>query len=136
MEKNMNMEIFFPGNKRVNAAFNGFTVMTDQPKDNEGDNSAPEPFALFFASIGTCAGFYVLSFFNKRNIPIMGLKLNLRTERNPETMMINKVLIDISLPSSFPEKYKEAVIRSAEFCTVKKHIDKPPIFEINAQIIQ
>ncbi len=125
------MEIIFPGGKKVDASFKGFIVKTDQPTIEGGDNSAPSPFDLFFVSLGTCAGFYVLSFLQERNIPTNGLKMNLRTERNTETGMTSKVTMDINLPSDFPEKYREAVIKSAKYCTVVKHIHNPPAFEIN-----
>jgi len=52
----MEMEITFPGGKKVNSTYKGFTVETDQPKDEGGDGSAPEPYDLFLSSIGTCTG--------------------------------------------------------------------------------
>ena len=65
----MNMEIVFPAGKKVNALYRGFTIETDQPENGGGDGSAPSPFDLFLASIGTCVGFYVLSFCHERSIP-------------------------------------------------------------------
>ena len=62
------MQVTFPGNMKVEAYFKGYTITTDQPKDEGGDESAPSPFDLFLASIATCAGYYVLSFCQKRNI--------------------------------------------------------------------
>ncbi|MDA8242639.1 MAG: osmotically inducible protein OsmC, partial [Elusimicrobia bacterium] len=56
------MEITFPGGKKVNALWHGFEIATDQPKSSGGDNSAPAPFDLFLASLGTCAGIFVLGF--------------------------------------------------------------------------
>jgi ribosomal protein S12 methylthiotransferase accessory factor len=71
----MEMRIRFPGNKAVSAQFNGFTVLTDQPKESGGDDSAPAPFDLFLASIATCAGIFVLSFCRKRGLSTAGLEL-------------------------------------------------------------
>lgn len=62
------MEIIFPGGKKVNALYKGFTIETDQSKSDEGEASAPAPFDLFLASIGTCAGIYVIRFFEKREL--------------------------------------------------------------------
>ena len=126
----MDMEIIFSGGKKVDVLYKGLKIQTDQSKKNGGEGSAPQPFDLFLASIGTCAGIYVLSFCNKRNIPIKNIKLLLHTEKNTETKMINKIMIDIQLPPEFPEKYKQAVISSAELCSVKKHLYNPPEFEI------
>ena len=61
--------ITFDGNKKVFAHFRDFTVHTDQPEKFGGENSAPEPFEIFLASIGTCAGFFVASFCQSRSIP-------------------------------------------------------------------
>ena len=126
----MDMEIVFRGGKRVNAMYKGFTIKTDQPEHSGGDNSAPSPFDLFLASIGTCAGIYILSFCQARDIPTRGLKLIQRTQRNSETRMIEKIIIEIQLPPGFPEKYRRTVIHSAELCAVKKHIHSPPAFDI------
>lgn len=118
----MDMEIVFPGGKGVNAIYENFTIMTDQSVREGGDGSAPEPFDLFLASMGTCAGIYVLSFCQHHDLPAEGISLIQTAERNPETRMIDRVNIDIRLPADFPQKYRKALIRSAEQCSVKKHI--------------
>ena len=126
----MDMEIVFPGGKRVDAIYKGFTINTDQSKHAGGDGSAPAPFDLFLASIGTCVGIYILVFCQERNIPAEDIKLILRTEKNIGTGIIGKITIEIQLPPEFPERYKKSVIRSAELCSVKKHMEKPPIFDV------
>jgi len=130
----MDMEIVFPGGKRVDALYKGFTIKTDQPAYAGGEESAPAPFDLFLASIGTCAGIYVLSFCRERNIPTQGARLVLRTERNPQNKMVTRIEIGIQLPEGFPDRYKEAVIRSAEMCAVRKHLQRPPNIEVRAGI--
>ena len=130
----MEMEIVFPEGKKVDAFYKDHTIKTDQPKSSGGGGSAPAPFDLFIASIGTCAGIYVLSFCQERNIPTDKIKLILKTEKNEETKMITKIRIEIKLPSDFPEKYKKAVVKSAELCAVTKHIHNPPEFEIHSKI--
>ncbi len=126
----MEMVIDFPGGSRVDAHFGTFTVKTDQPPEA----SAPTPFATFLASIGTCAGIYVLGFCRQRGIPTEGLRLIERLEVDRLTGMVTKVLLDIEVPPSFPAKYKDAVIRSAEQCAVKKHFEHPPKFEISTVV--
>ena len=122
----MEMEITFPGGARVDANFGGFTVPTDQPPYS----SAPTPFATFLASIGTCAGIYVLGFCNQRGIPTDGIRIIQRMYSDPRTGLIGQIDLDIQLPPAFPEKYKSAVIRSAEQCAVKKHLEHPPAFNV------
>ncbi len=130
----MDMVITFPGNKKVNSTYKGFTVHTDQPIDEGGDNTAPEPFDLFLASIGTCAGIYVASFCRERGIDTTDLKLLLSFQRNNTTWMVEQINIHIQLPAGFPEKYRGAVIRSAEMCFVKKHLANPPQFHLSTSI--
>jgi ribosomal protein S12 methylthiotransferase accessory factor len=130
MKGDLRLLISFPGGKRVNANYKGFTVKTDQPGGEGGENSAPSPFDLFLCSIGTCAGFYVLDFCQERKIPYEGIELSLTTEKNQTKGLIGKIVIEIKLPAEFPEKYREAVIRVANLCTVKKHLANPPEFQI------
>ena len=124
------MKISFPGGKKVDAEYKGFTIETDQPKRSGGNGTAPEPFSLFVASIGTCTGVYVLGFCQKRKIPTEDIELILRMDKDKETNMIDKINIEIQVPENFPDNYKNAVIKSAELCTVKKHLEKPPIINI------
>lgn len=130
----MNMEISFPGGARVDASFGEFVVKTDQPPMGGGEGAAPTPFALFLASIGTCAGIYVLGFCRQRNIPTDDIRIRQRLEVNPFTRMVERVNLDIELPADFPERYAPALIKSAELCAVKKHLEAPPVFEIQTHI--
>lgn len=117
---------------KVYADYKGHTIVTDQPVKSGGDDTASAPFDLFLASLGTCAGFYVKMFCVQRNIPADGITLDLETEYNTAEHMIGKVIIKINLPVDFPDKYKSAVIAAAESCAVKKHIQRPPAFEVVA----
>ncbi len=128
----MDMKITFPGGKRVDAEYNGFTHKTDQPASGGGDNSAPSPFDLFLASLGTCAGFYVLSFCQGRGIDVSQIELRQSMDWDLESHMIGQVNIEIVLPASFPEKYRAAVVQAAHACTVKKHLQQPPKFNLYA----
>jgi ribosomal protein S12 methylthiotransferase accessory factor len=130
----MEMIITFPGGQKVDSQFKGHTVRTDQPEKAGGEGSSPSPFDLFFHSIGTCAGYYVLSFCQERDIPTEDIRVLMNTQRDSETKMVKKIDIDIQLPKGFPEKYLKAVKASADKCTVKKHILHPPAFNIAAQI--
>lgn len=128
----MTMEITFPGGARVDAQFNGMRIATDQRPPGGGNGSAPEPFTLFLASIGTCAGIYVLNFCNQRGIPTDGLRLRQDHEVDRTTGMVKRIELTIDLPADFPEKYVPSVIRSAELCAVKKHLMDAPKIDILA----
>ena len=124
------MEITFDGGKIVTAHTHGHKIITDQPVENGGTNTAPAPFDLYLASIGTCAGIYVKSFCDNRNIPAEGIKIIQSHEWNQETGLPTAIRLDIKLPEGFPEKYKASLIHVAELCKVKKSIASPPTFEI------
>jgi len=124
----MDMEITFPGGKRVDASAGTVQIKTDQSVSSGGDGSAPEPYMLFLASMGTCAGIYVLGFCQSRGLPTEGLKLTQKMEWDTVTHKLTQVQMNIHLPPGFPEKYKEAVIRAADQCAVKKTIQDPPEF--------
>ena len=131
----MEMEITFPGGARVDASFGDLSVKTDQPAQGGGSGSAPTPFATFLASIGTCAGIYVLGFCQQRGLPTKDIKIIQRMQSNPMTGLVGKISLDIQLPPDFPEKYKAAVIKSAEQCAVKKHLEHPPVFDVTTSAL-
>jgi putative redox protein len=128
---NMEMLIDFPGGSRVDAHFGPFTVATDQPPAA----SAPTPFALFLSSIGTCAGIYVLGFCQQRNLPTDGIRIMQRVHSNPTSGMVDKIDLEIQVPAEFPEKYRDSLIRSAELCAVKKHLENPPKFDVSTKVV-
>ncbi len=130
----MEMEVIFAGGKKVNTAYKGFIVETDQPKDEGGEGSAPEPYDLFLASIGTCAGVYVVYFCDERGLDTTGIKMTLEFDRNEEKHLVEAVRIHIDLPPGFPKKYKKAIIKTAGLCTVKRNIIDPPKFTVTAEI--
>jgi ribosomal protein S12 methylthiotransferase accessory factor len=132
----MELLIDFPGGDRVDAHFGGFTVMTDQPHADGSDPVAPSPFDTFLAALGTCAGIYVLGFCKPRGLPTQGLRIVQRTHRDPATGMVGKIDLEIQVPPGFPDKYLPALVRSAELCAVKKHIEKPPVFDVYTQILE
>jgi putative redox protein len=126
----MELLIDFPGGSKVDAHFSGFTVKTDQSVKGGGEGSAPSPFNIFLASIGTCAGIYVLGFCKQRNLSMEGIRILEKVNSNPATGMVDEIAIEIQVPESFPEKYYDALVRSADQCAVKKHLENPPKFNV------
>ena len=128
------MIVDFPGGARVDAHFGDFVVPTDQPPSGGGEGSAPTPLATFLSTIGTCAGIYVLGFCRQRGISTDGIRLVQRMSVDPVTRLVNDVQVTIELPAGFPEKYAEAVVRSAEQCAVKKHFENPPVIRVDSSL--
>ena len=126
----MEMIIDFPGGARVDAHVGAFTIQTDQPPVA----SAPTPFTLFLASMGTCAGIYVLGFCQQRGLPTEGIRIVQRMEKDPLTGLVSNVELEIQVPPTFPEKYHTSLVRSAEMCAVKKHLEHPPVFNVHTTV--
>jgi len=131
----MEMMIDFPGGARVDAHFGDLTLKTDQPPAGGGEGSAPSPFDTFLASIGTCAGIYVLGFCRQRGIPVEGVRIVQRMHHDPATGMVGKIDLEIQTPPGFPEKYLPALIRAADQCKVKKHLERPPQFDVYTKTV-
>jgi len=132
-ETTMSMEILLPGRKRVDATYNGFRICTDQPADAGGASSAPSPFDLFLASLGTCAGYYVLSFCQQRNLSTEGVSLTLSADWEEAKHRLARIRIEILLPRDFPDEYFDACVRAARQCTVKRHLDPALNVEVAAR---
>jgi ribosomal protein S12 methylthiotransferase accessory factor len=127
------MVVSFPGGKKVDSRYKQFTVRTDQPREEGGDGSAPEPYDLFLSSLATCAGVYILYFCEKRDISVDGLQMTVQAEKNEKTHLFEAIRLRIQLPPGFPEKYRSAVMRAAEMCTVKRSFADPPQVEVRLE---
>ena len=124
----MDLKVKFPGGLAVNADYGPFNIETNQ------DGTAPPPFALLLASIGTCAGIYVVYFCQERGIDTSKIKMKLEFDRDEKKNLTTAVHMHIDLPADFPPKYKKAAIKAAKLCTVKRNIADPPEFNISATI--
>ena len=128
------MSVTFPGGKRVDASYDGFTIATDQAVDSGGGGAVPEPFDYFLASIATCVGIYVLGFCQKREIPYEDVRIVQSWERDDEGKRIATIRIAIEVPPDFPDKYHKALIRAANQCSVKKAMENPPEFVVETVV--
>lgn len=124
------LAVSFPGGKRVDVDVGNFKIHTDQSQAHGGERSAPEPFAMFLASLASCAGIFALGFCQSRDLPTEGLALHLDWENDDKPPFAAKVVFRVELPQDFPEKYRASIIRSIEKCKVKHYIHNPPEFSI------
>jgi len=129
----MEMKITLEGKAKVIADMGNIKVVTDQPIP-AGDGTAPTPFQLFLASLGTCAGIFVKSFCDQRGIPTDNIYLTQKMNYDQSSHLISEMEIQIHLPAGFPEKYKEAVIKAADLCLVKRHLHTAPKITTTATI--
>jgi putative redox protein len=124
------MEIILGENQKVIAKYKDFEIVTDQPEKAGGDNTALSPFDLFMVSIGTCAGWYVKTYCQKRGISEEGIRIVQKSRFNAEKRLYDLIEIEIILPEGFPEQHREPLVKAASSCTVKKHMMQAPDFSI------
>jgi ribosomal protein S12 methylthiotransferase accessory factor len=127
----MDIEVYFEEGKRVNAQLGKHLVKTDQKEYAGGEDSAPAPFDYFLASLATCAGIFVKVFCDKRGIDSSGIKLTQKHITDPTTRRLSGIDIEIALPESFPDKYRAAVLKAADQCSVKRVLKDPPEIRVS-----
>lgn len=131
----MEMTVTFDGGLKVNAHLKNFIIQTDQPKSAGGDETAPEPFAHFLSSLGTCAGFFIVRFCQTRQISTDGIQLHQYNDWNKEKKLVENIHLEIELPDSFPKKYASALIRATNECSVKKTLMNPPNIHVTTKVV-
>lgn len=130
----IDIEVMFPGGKRVDARVGSHVVRTDQPLEAGGEDSAVAPFDLFLASLATCSGLYVLGFCQARGLSVVGVSLRQHVEIDPATKLPASITLTVQLPASFPERYRSAVARAAEGCKVKKTLAAAPTIHVQIEV--
>ena len=126
----MQIDVNFLENRRLEARFNDFTVITDQPIRYKGDGSAPSPFDYFLASSALCAAYFVRVYCLARDIPTENIRLSQNNIVDPENRYNQIFRIQVELPEDLPEKHRNGILRSIDRCTVKKVVQTGPAFEV------
>ncbi|MBY6064908.1 OsmC domain/YcaO domain-containing protein [Pseudidiomarina sediminum] len=126
----MEIKVNFLDNLRLEAKFDDFTVVTDQPIRYKGDGSAPSPFDYFLASSAMCAAYFVKVYCLSRNIPTDNIRLSQNNIVDPEDRYNQIFKIQVELPEDISEKDRKGILRSIERCTVKKVVQTGPEFQI------
>lgn len=128
----MEIKVNFLENLRLEAKFDDFSVIADQPIRYKGDGSAPGPFDYFLASSAMCAAYFVKVYCNSRDIPTDNIRLSQNNIVDPEDRYNQIFQIQVELPDSISEKDKKGILRSIDRCTVKKVVQKGPEFKVEA----
>ncbi|XLZ71393.1 OsmC domain/YcaO domain-containing protein [Massilia sp. SR12] len=126
----MEIKVNFLDKLRLEAKFDDFTVIADQPIRYKGDGSAPGPFDYFLASSALCAAYFVKLYCNTRNIPTENIRLSQNNIVDPENRYKQIFKIQVELPEDISEKDRQGILRSIERCTVKKVVQEGPDFII------
>lgn len=126
----MKIEVDLLEGQKLQASFGHHKVISDQSEKAGGNEEYPEPFDYFLASMPLCAAFYIRKFCEQRDISTDGIKVIQNNENVGEDKYKKRFSIQVTLPESFPQKYRKALIASANTCTVKKVIQAVPEFDI------
>ncbi|WP_202371287.1 OsmC domain/YcaO domain-containing protein [Pseudomonas sp. MWU318] len=126
----MEIKVNFLDNLRLEAKFDDFTVIADQPIRYKGDGSAPGPFDYFLASSALCAAYFVKLYCATRNIPTENIRLSQNNIVDPENRYNQIFKIQVELPADISEKDRLGILRSIDRCTVKKVVQTGPEFVI------
>jgi ribosomal protein S12 methylthiotransferase accessory factor len=126
----MEIKVNFLDKLRLEAKFDDFTVIADQPIRYKGDGSAPGPFDYFLASSALCAAYFVKLYCNTRDIPTENIRLSQNNIVDPENRYKQIFKIQVELPPDISEKDRQGILRSIERCTVKKVVQEGPEFVI------
>ncbi|MYM39640.1 OsmC domain/YcaO domain-containing protein [Duganella qianjiadongensis] len=126
----MEIKVNFLDKLRLEAKFDDFTVIADQPIRYKGDGSAPGPFDYFLASSALCAAYFVKLYCNTRNIPTENIRLSQNNIVDPENRYQQIFKIQVELPPDISAKDREGILRSIDRCTVKKVVQTGPEFVI------
>ena len=126
----MEIKVNFLDNLRLEAKFDDFTVIADQPIRYKGDGSAPGPFDYFLASSALCAAYFVKLYCETRNIPTENIRLSQNNIVDPENRYNQIFKIQVELPADISEKDRLGILRSIDRCTVKKVVQTGPEFVI------
>lgn len=126
----MEIKVKFLDNLRLEAKFDDFTVVADQPIRYKGDGSAPGPFDYFLASSALCAAYFVKLYCDTRNIPTDNIRLSQNNIVDPENRYQQIFKIQVELPADISEKDRVGILRSIDRCTVKKVVQAGPEFVI------
>ncbi|MGB2247219.1 MAG: OsmC domain/YcaO domain-containing protein [Alcanivorax sediminis] len=128
----MEIKVNFLDNLRLEAKFDDFTVIADQPIRYKGDGSAPGPFDYFLASSALCAAYFVKVYCNTRDIPTDNIRLSQNNIVDPENRYNQIFRINVELPEDLSDKDRTGILRAIDRCTVKKVVQTGPDFQINA----
>jgi ribosomal protein S12 methylthiotransferase accessory factor len=128
----MEIKVNFLDKLRLEAKFDDFTVLADQPIRYKGDGSAPGPFDYFLASSALCAAYFVKLYCETRSISTEHIRLSQNNIVDPDNRYLQTIKIQVELPADMSDKDRQGILRSIDRCTVKKAVQAGPVFVVEA----
>lgn len=131
----MEIQVELEGGKRVSARVGNHRIVTDQPVKDGGQGAAPAPFDLFLGSLATCAGFFVQSYCQSKQIDTTGITVTLTTRREPGSKTLSAIVTTIGIPPHLPDHLAKTLCRVARQCSVAKTIEAGPELSVEAKTL-
>ncbi|MBS2019323.1 MAG: OsmC family protein [Deltaproteobacteria bacterium] len=128
----MDIRVRFPGGKRVDARVGAHCVRTDQSVEHGGQGASPEPFEVFLAALASSSGLYVLTLCQARGLPTDEVWLEQHPVFDPTTRALTQVTVDVHVPESFPDRYRDELVRAAENNGLAKLLAAPPAIVVHS----
>lgn len=129
----MQVQVKYLENLKLEALFDDYRVISDQPVRYKGDGTAPGPFDYFLASSAMCAAYFVLVYCKARNIPTEDISISQNNIIDPENRYKQKIVITLEIPESISQKDRDGMIASIDRCTVKRVVQNNPDFILEAK---
>ena len=127
------VKVTWDGGVRFTADVRGHKVHVDQPLQGGGEDSAPGPLDLLPASLGTCVAYFVQQFLVTRGVDPTGLEVAVEVMGAPNPHRIGRFDVRVQVPAGMPERYREAVARVAETCTVHHTLSHTPEIAVSVE---
>lgn len=123
---NDNMRIKYLERKKFEVEYRTHKIIVDQPKSKNGDDAGMNPVELFMAAIGSCAGFYGITFLSRRIKILHGLEVEVLWKYSEKPHRVREISLTIKVPDKLSESVRKGLLRSIEYCTVKNTLENPP----------
>jgi putative redox protein len=127
----MDVKVRFLGGKKFEMTTRGHQVMSDQPLDNDGADSAMTPPELFLSALGACAAYYAAEYLRARSLPDEGLEIHVAGEKGDKPVRIVSMRIEVIAPG-LTQRHRDGILRAVDACLLKHTLNKPPVMKVVA----
>jgi len=125
----MDVKVRYLGGKKFEMRARGHQVLSDQPVDNDGADSAMTPPELFLSALGACAAYYAAEYLHARRLPDEGLEIHVSGEKGDQPVRIVSLRIEVVAPG-LTQRHRDGVLRAVDACLLKHTLNKPPVMEV------
>ena len=131
----MNIKVRCLGSKKFEMTARGHKVLSDQPADNGGADSAMSPPELFLSSLGACAAYYASEYLRARALPEDGLEIHVSGEKGDKPARIVSLRFEVIAPG-LTQRHRDGLMRAVDACFLKQTLNKPPQMDVEVMSVE